>query len=64
VKEVFPKRDVANAQVTANKTLAKYLAIWRDDADADAVRELVLKHPQLLHEHATIRDSNCGPPMT
>jgi len=37
-------------------------AIWRDDADA--VRELVLKHPHLLHEHATIRDSHWGPPMT
>jgi len=37
-------------------------AIWRDDADT--VRELVRKHPQLLHEHATIRDSNWGPPMT
>lgn len=37
-------------------------AIWRDDVDT--VRELVLEHPQLLHEHATIRDSNWGPPMT
>lgn len=37
-------------------------AIWRDDVDA--VRALVLKHPRLLHEHATIRDSNWGPPMT
>ncbi len=37
-------------------------AIWRDDADA--VRALVLKHPQLLHESATIRDSNWGPPMS
>ncbi len=37
-------------------------AIWRDDVEA--VRELVLKHPRLLHEHATIRDSSWGPPMT
>lgn len=37
-------------------------AIWRDDVDA--VRDLVLKHPQLLHEHATIRNSNWGPPLT
>jgi hypothetical protein len=25
---------------------------------------LVTRHPELLHEHATIRDSNWGPPMT
>src|SRR5262249_41986547 len=37
-------------------------AIWRDDLEA--VRALVLKHPRLLHEHATIRDSNWGPPMS
>lgn len=37
-------------------------AIWRDDVDA--VRALVRQHPRLLHEHATIRDSNWGPPMT
>ena len=37
-------------------------AIWRDDVDA--VRTLILKHPALLHEHATIRDSNWGPPMS
>jgi hypothetical protein len=37
-------------------------AIWRDDVDA--VRELVLNHPYLLHEHATIRDTHWGPPMT
>ena len=37
-------------------------AIWRDDVDA--VRELVLKHPQLLHENAVIRSSNWGPPLT
>jgi len=36
--------------------------IWRDDVDA--VMNLVIKHPELLHEHATIRDSNWGPPMT
>jgi ankyrin repeat protein len=37
-------------------------AIWRDDVEA--VSALVHKHPRLLHEHATIRDSNWGPPMT
>ena len=37
-------------------------AIWRDDIDT--VRELVLEHPQLLHEHAAIRDSNWGPPLS
>lgn len=36
-------------------------AIWRDDVSA--VRQLVTKHPYLLHEHATIRDSDWGPPM-
>jgi hypothetical protein len=37
-------------------------AIWRDDVDE--VRKLVLKHPRLLHEEATIRESHWGPPMT
>lgn len=37
-------------------------AIWRDDIEA--VRALVVKHPHLLHEHATIRDSNWGPPLS
>src|SRR5262245_19693328 len=37
-------------------------AIWRDDVDA--VRKLVMRHPHLLHEEATIRKSNWGPPMT
>jgi hypothetical protein len=37
-------------------------AIWRDDVDAAV--DLVTKNPELLHEHATIRDSNWGPPMT
>jgi hypothetical protein len=37
-------------------------AIWRDDIEA--VRDLVVKNPNLLHEHATIRDSNWGPPMS
>jgi hypothetical protein len=37
-------------------------AIWRDDIDA--VREIITKHPHLLHEDATIRNSNWGPPMT
>lgn len=37
-------------------------AIWRDDLEA--VRELVTKHPNLLHENAGIRNNNWGPPMT
>jgi hypothetical protein len=37
-------------------------AIWRDDADT--VRELVLKHPRLLHENARGVESNWGPPMS
>jgi Ankyrin repeat len=37
-------------------------AIWRDDLEA--VRELVTKHPNLLHENAGIRNSNWGPPMS
>jgi hypothetical protein len=37
-------------------------AIWRDDVNA--VRELVVKYPNLLHENAGIRSSNWGPPMS
>ena len=37
-------------------------AIWRDDLEA--VRDLVVKHPNLLHENAGIRNNNWGPPMT
>jgi hypothetical protein len=37
-------------------------AIWRDDVEA--VRALVVKHPNLLHEQATVRDSDWGPPMS
>jgi len=37
-------------------------AIWRDDAEA--VCALIRKSPKLLHEHATVRDSNWGPPMS
>lgn len=37
-------------------------AIWRDDIDA--VRDLVIKHPNLLHENAGIRNNNWGPPLT
>lgn len=37
-------------------------AIWRDDAGA--VRELVLKHPALLHEDARGVKGNWGPPMS
>ncbi|OAI56307.1 hypothetical protein AYO50_00640 [Acidobacteria bacterium SCGC AG-212-P17] len=37
-------------------------AIWR--GDIDAVRELVLKDPRLLHEDARGLPSNWGPPMS
>ena len=37
-------------------------AIWRDDAGA--VRDLVLKHPQLLQEDARGVKGNWGPPMS
>lgn len=37
-------------------------AIWHDDLDA--VEDLVRRYPHLLHEHATIRDSNWGPPLS
>ncbi|MGQ0767144.1 MAG: hypothetical protein ACT4OZ_15965 [Gemmatimonadota bacterium] len=37
-------------------------AIWRDDVDR--VMQIVTDHPEMIHEHATIRDSNWGPPMT
>jgi hypothetical protein len=37
-------------------------AIWRDDLEA--VRDLVTKHPNLIHEPARIRDGNWGPPLS
>jgi ankyrin repeat protein len=38
-------------------------AIWRDDVDA--VRAMMLKHPQLLNEDALVRkNSSWGPPMS
>jgi hypothetical protein len=37
-------------------------AIWRDDVDA--VRELVLAHPEMLHEDARGVKGNWGPPMS
>jgi hypothetical protein len=38
-------------------------AIWRDDAEA--VRDIVVRYPKLLHEDALIRKgSNWGPPMS
>lgn len=37
-------------------------AIWRDDLEA--VRELIMKHPNLLRENAGIRNYNWGPPMS
>ena len=37
-------------------------AIWRDDLDA--VRDLVTKHPNLIHEHARIQKDNWGPPLS
>jgi Ankyrin repeat len=36
-------------------------AIWRDDIDR--VLRIVTAHPEMIHEHATLRDSNWGPPM-
>jgi hypothetical protein len=37
-------------------------AIWSDDADT--VRDLVMKHPRLLHEDARGVEGNWGPPMS
>ena len=37
-------------------------AIWRDDLDA--VRDLVAKHPNLIHENAGMRNRNWGPPLS
>lgn len=37
-------------------------AIWRDDLPT--VTALVQRHPYLLHEHAGIRNSNWGPPLS
>ena len=37
-------------------------AIWRDDLDA--VRDLVTKHPNLIHENAGIGNKNWGPPLS
>jgi len=38
-------------------------AIWRDDVEA--VRQLVTKHPQLIHENARgTRNCNWGPPLS
>jgi ankyrin repeat protein len=37
-------------------------AIWRDDVAT--VRKLVLKHPNILHENAGIRNNNWGPPLS
>ena len=37
-------------------------AIWRDDVAA--VRALIERNPRLLHENATVRDSDWGPPMS
>lgn len=37
-------------------------AIWADDLET--VRQLVTTRPSLIHEHATIRDSNWGPPLS
>jgi hypothetical protein len=37
-------------------------AIWRDDTEA--LREIVTRHPQLIHESALITDRNWGLPMS
>lgn len=79
LREHSPRVDPANAKLSeAQHALARSYqasswprlvhacelidAIWRDDVDT--VMALVTAHPDLLHEHATIRDSNWGPPMT
>jgi ankyrin repeat protein len=79
LREHSPRVDPATAQLSdAQHVLARSYqasswprllhacelidAIWRDDVDA--VVALVTAYPDLLHEHATIRDSNWGPPMT
>jgi len=37
-------------------------AIWRDDLET--VREIMVRHPNVLHEDALVRPSNWGPPMS
>ncbi len=37
-------------------------AIWRDDLET--VRDLVTKHPNLIHENAGTRNNNWGPPLS
>jgi hypothetical protein len=37
-------------------------AIWDDDVAT--VRDIITKHPNLLHENAGIRNNNWGPPMS
>jgi hypothetical protein len=37
-------------------------AIWRDDIEA--LREIVTRHPKLIHESALITERNWGPPMS
>src|SRR6476619_4400917 len=37
-------------------------AIWHNDVKA--VEQSVSQNPQRIHEHATIRDSNWGPPLS
>ena len=37
-------------------------AIWRDDVNA--VRLIVERNPQLLHENAGMRNNNWGPPLS
>jgi len=53
-QKVQPERLVQSSQLIE--------AIWNDDADT--VRDLVTKHPHLLHENAAIGNSNWGPPLT
>src|SRR5579864_6578630 len=37
-------------------------AIWRDDIEA--LREIVTKHPRLIHEDARVTKTNWGPPLS
>ncbi|MFN2408110.1 MAG: ankyrin repeat domain-containing protein [Pyrinomonadaceae bacterium] len=37
-------------------------AIWRDDLET--IRDLVTKHPNLIHENAGTRNNNWGPPLS
>lgn len=57
------RRYQASSWKRLEEACALATAIWRDDATA--VRELITRHPALLHEPVLIRtDSNWGPPLS